>query len=55
MKRQKIIVVISEGEVETYGNLKKVCLAKNLSYYTLRYFKFPIFYKGFAIYKTDFL
>ena len=53
MKRQKIIVIYSPV-VETWGNFKKMCEAKELPYHSLKMKKFPITYKEYVIYKTEF-
>lgn len=54
MHRQSIIVFIQGERIETYGNLKKCCEFENLKYHTLARLKFPITYKEFTIYKTEF-
>ena len=56
MKRQKIIIVIStEKEPESWGNFKKMCIAKELPYHSLKMLDFPIQYENLTIYKKDFL
>lgn len=51
MQRKNIITIISP-EVETWGNFKKFCEAKNLPYHSLKGLKFPIKFKEFEIHKT---
>ena len=53
MQRKNVIVVISE-EVEVFGNFKKMCEAKEIPYHSLKMKKFPITYKEYVIYKTEF-
>ena len=53
MQRKNVIVVISE-KIEVFGNFKKMCIAKELPYHSLKKLKFPIMYKNFAIHKIEF-
>jgi len=56
MKRQKIIIVTSkDNEPESWGNFKKMCIAKELPYHSLKTLKFPIQHKNLTIFKKDFL
>jgi len=55
MKRQNIIVVIIDGEIELWSNFKKLCIAKGfdvLPYHSLKALKFPIEHGDFQIYKV---
>lgn len=54
MQRQNVIVISMEDEVEVYGNLKKACEAKGLTYNTLRLMSFPIKKGNFIIRKVKF-
>ena len=55
MQRQSIIILTTPAsEPIARGNLKKLCLEFGFPYHTLARLKFPITYKEFTIYKTEF-
>lgn len=54
-KRKNVIVVISEEvEVEVFGNFKKTCELKGLPYHSLKMKSFPITYKDIIIHRVPF-
>ena len=53
IKRKNIIVIVAP-EVESWGNFKKMCEAKELPYHSLKMLKFPILFKDFIIHKVEF-
>ena len=55
MQRQNIIVIVHEDKTaETYGNLKKACVAHNLVYNTIVQKKLPITKNGLFIQRVKF-
>jgi hypothetical protein len=56
MKRSNIIVLIEQNQIPvTRGNFKKLCNELGLPYHSLKALKFPIYYKDYVIYKTEFI
>jgi hypothetical protein len=57
MKRKNIIVLIPSniGQLECFGNFKKLCETKEFPYHTLKVKKFPIQYGDYTIYRVPFL
>ena len=56
MKRQNIIVIVLQsGEIETWGNFKKMCEAKQWPYHSLKIKSFPIDFNGCKVYRCPFL
>lgn len=55
MKRQNVIVIITQAKTECWGNLKKACIAHGWAYSTLSKRKLPIEYEGYRIERVPFL
>ena len=58
MKRQNVIVIITQAKTECWGNLKKLCEAKGfdiLPYHSLKSKPFPIIHNDWIIHKVPFL
>lgn len=55
MQRQNVIILIQpDKEPVARGNFKKLCEEFNLPYHSLKMLKFPIVYKDYVIYKSEF-
>lgn len=53
MNRQNVIVIVSPV-VESWGNFKKMCIAKGLPYHSLKDKPFPITHNEYVIHKCQF-
>jgi hypothetical protein len=55
MDRQTIIIILSPGkDPEAWGNLKKACIAKGLSYNSISKKALPFEIQGLTIYRVPF-
>ena len=50
---KKVIVLLTQNEIEVYSTLTGLCKAKGLSYNYLKKLKFPIHYRSYVIYKEE--